>query len=182
MRSERVDELLLVRYLLGNLTEEEQVRVEDQAFDDREYLNALEAAEVDLIDAYVRGELPREQRSAFESRFLVVPQRRRKVEFARALAQVTDETKAADLPVPPFSGWRALVGAIRRWNPALQFATGMAVLLCAVGALWLIGQNAAMRSQVATADAERQRLDLQQQDLRRQLEQERGLAETLAAQ
>ena len=32
MRSERVDEVLLVRYLLGNLTEEEQTRVEDRAF------------------------------------------------------------------------------------------------------------------------------------------------------
>ena len=30
MRSERVDEMLLVRYLLGELTEEEQVRVEDR--------------------------------------------------------------------------------------------------------------------------------------------------------
>src|SRR6516164_9195159 len=133
MREERVDELLLVRYLLGNLTEEEQVRLEGQAFDDREYLNALEAAEADLIDAYVRGELPQEQRSAFEVRFLVAPQRRRKVEFARALAQVTEEIKAAELPVPRASGWRALVGAIRGWNPALQFATGMAALFCAVG-------------------------------------------------
>jgi len=182
MREERVDELLLVRYLLGNLTEEEQVRLEGQAFDDREYLNALEAAEADLIDAYVRGELPQEQRSAFEVRFLVAPQRRRKVEFARALAQVTEEIKAAELPVPRASGWRALVGAIRGWNPALQFATGMAALFCAVGAVWLIGQNSAMRSQVATVEAERHRLDLQQQDLRRQLEQERGRAETLAAQ
>ena len=43
MRSERVDEMLLVRYLLGDLTEEEQAQVEDRAFEDAEYLGALEA-------------------------------------------------------------------------------------------------------------------------------------------
>ena len=59
MRTERVDELLLVKYLLGRLTEEEQVQVEDRAFADRDYMAALEAAEADLIDAYVRGELAR---------------------------------------------------------------------------------------------------------------------------
>src|SRR4051812_7338736 len=91
MRPEPVDESLLVRYLLGNLTEEEQVRVEDQAFAEPDYLRAIEAAEADLIDYYVRGELAQADRQAFERRFLTSPQRRGKVEFARALARVTAE-------------------------------------------------------------------------------------------
>src|SRR4051812_32624051 len=92
MRSEPIDELLLVRYLLGSLTEEEQIRVEDCAFAEQDYMGALEAAEADLIDAYVRGELAQADREAFERRFLTAPQRRGKVEFARALARVTAQT------------------------------------------------------------------------------------------
>jgi len=53
MRSDRSDERLLVRYLLGYLSEEEQVQVEDRAFADQDYLGSLEATEADLIDAYV---------------------------------------------------------------------------------------------------------------------------------
>src|SRR5678809_240986 len=92
MRSENVDETLAVRYLLGKLTEEEQVRVEDRAFSDAGCLGMLESAEADLIDAYVRGELRQPDRRDFERRFLLSPQRRRKVEFARALAAVSAET------------------------------------------------------------------------------------------
>src|ERR1700686_3525838 len=98
IRSERVDEILLVRYLLGNLTEEEQAQVEDRAFADTDYRDALEAVEADLIDAYVRGGLSPSERREFERRFLTSPGRRSKVEFARALARVAAESKAAGRP------------------------------------------------------------------------------------
>src|SRR5215831_11201699 len=102
MAIDRVDQVLLHNYLLGNLSEEEQVRVEDRAFADPRYLEAVEAAEADLIDAYVRGELPQSDRRQFESRFLTSPQRRNKIEFARALAAVTAELE----PRPPVAARR----------------------------------------------------------------------------
>ena len=40
MRTDRVDELFLVKYLLGRLSEEEQIRVEDRALADRDYMSA----------------------------------------------------------------------------------------------------------------------------------------------
>src|SRR4051812_37392044 len=112
MQTESVDELLLVKYLLGYMTEEEQVRVEDRAFADREYMSALDAVEADLIDAYVSGDLPQTDRRAFEHRFLTSPQRRSKVEFAQALARVTAEAAPVASLVPkPVTTWSAL------WNP-----------------------------------------------------------------
>jgi hypothetical protein len=139
--AERVDELLLCRYLLGSLSEEEQVRVENRAFADREYLNRIEAVEADLIDTYVRGELAGDKRRAFERRFLTSPQRRRKVAFARALAQIGDEAKPARVDVPERPGWRALLAAITGWNVAVQFAAAMAVLGCAAAIWWVVGQH-----------------------------------------
>src|SRR6516225_8420330 len=81
MPSERVDEILLTNYLLGKLSEEEAVQVEDRAFAGAAYRGELEAAEADLIDAYVRGDLTQSDRREFERRFLTSPGRRGKVEL-----------------------------------------------------------------------------------------------------
>src|SRR3954452_19312096 len=95
MGAERIDEQLLADYLIGNLTEAEESRVEDRVFSDSDTLAALEDAEADLIDAYVRGSLSDAERRAFERRFLASPSRRKKVEFARALAKVTTQSTVA---------------------------------------------------------------------------------------
>jgi hypothetical protein len=182
MRSGRVDEVL-VKYLLGNLTEEEQARVEDQAFADPDYLGALEAAEADLIDAYVRGELAQADRRGFECRFLTSPQRRSKVEFARALARVTAEAAPlASATREPVSTWQALRDLIRGWNPALQFAGALAALVCIAGASWLVLENASMRSRVSALRAQRRDLEVREQGLTRDLSQAQSRADSLAAQ
>ena len=98
MRSQSSNETWRVKYLLGNLTEEEQAQVEDRAFADGDYLSSLEATEADLIDAYVRGELSQSARRSFELRFLTSAERRRKVEFARAFATITAESKTQESP------------------------------------------------------------------------------------
>ena len=179
MRWQRSNETLHVKYLLGNLTEEEQVQVEDRAFADGEYLSALEATEADLIDAYVRGELSPSHRRSFELRFLTSRERRRKVEFARALATITSEAKAQESPAAgrPFS-----MGVFRGWNPVLHFATAMAVLLCITGGGWLVSENAAIRSRVAALEAERRDFEAREQGLRQRLDEEQTRAAALATQ
>src|SRR4051794_4252629 len=100
MRSDRVDEVLLVKYLLGNLSETEEAEVEDRAFADADYLGVLEASEADLIDTYVRGGLSQSERRAFEQRFLSSPNRRSKVELSRALARITAESTQPERTAP----------------------------------------------------------------------------------
>jgi anti-sigma-K factor RskA len=66
----RNDELLLRRYLLGRLAEEEQRVLEQQLMTDRDLFNHLLRAEEELIDEYVCGQISSEEAQAFESRFL----------------------------------------------------------------------------------------------------------------
>ncbi len=169
MRTERVDEVLLQKYLLGTLSEEEEVQVEDRAFADAGYLGVIEAAEADLIDAYVRGELPSADRRRFEARFFLSPQRRSKVEFARALARVAAESDISPVAVARPSAWQAFLEMLRSWNPAMQFAAGMAVLVLVAGTSWLAIRNGAMRSQVATLQAEQREAVRREAGLRQQL-------------
>lgn len=168
MQTDPVDESLLVRYLLGNLSEEEQVQVEDRAFSDTDYLGALEATEADLIDAYVKGELPQSQRRAFESRFLVSPGRRHKVEFARAFARVVAESKPESVIASRPSVWQSWL-PFRDWNPALQFATAGIVVMSVAGASWFGFENIAMRSRVANLEAQHRDFESREDGLRRQI-------------
>ena len=156
MRSERVDEVLLVKYLLGDLTEQEQVHLENRAFADANHLDRLEAAEADLIDAYVRGQLSQADRRRFERQFLTSPSRRNKVEFARALARVASESPAVRLPTV----WRALLSIVRGWSPAVKLAAGLATVFFVASGSWLIVQNAAMRSRLTVLEAQGRDLEI----------------------
>src|SRR5512133_1807767 len=91
MATDLNNEALIARYLLGELPEEQQAEIEDRAFADKQYLASITAVENDLIDEYVRNELRGVERQRFEKQFLASAERRKRVEFARALANVVDE-------------------------------------------------------------------------------------------
>ena len=75
-----------------------------------------------MIDAYVREELSPADRSQFEARFLSSPQRRSKVEFARALRRVAAESGASPVAVERPSMRQAFLDMLRAFHPAMQFA------------------------------------------------------------
>jgi hypothetical protein len=160
------DDRLLVKYLLGNLSETEQECVEDRAFNDASYLTELEASEADLIDTYVRGGLSQVDRRAFERQFLAVPDRRKKVEFAKALARIATESRQAEPPLPR----QTWFGLLRGWRPPLGIAVALATLFCVIGMSWLTLQNVAMRSRIRALEA--QRLELEQREQPRHVDRQ----------
>jgi hypothetical protein len=176
------NEQLIARYLLGDLPEEEQVTLEDRAFSDREYRRIIEDAENDLIDEYVRGALNETERRQFESRFLASAGRRRKVEFARALAQVVsaNATERAAQPAT-LRWWESLIAFLRGFNPALQFSLAAALILL-VGVAWLFTETRRLRSQVAQLQAEQQTRQRQAETLREEAASERARSAELTAQ
>src|SRR5262247_2711834 len=87
---------LLNRYLLGDLPEEQQVEIEERAFQDPAYAELIQSVEIDLIDEYVRGGLSDRERRQFEARFFESAERRRKVEFAKSLAAVRPEVEEVE--------------------------------------------------------------------------------------
>jgi hypothetical protein len=183
MRPETADETSLVKYLLGNLPEAAQARVEDRALADANYRSALDAAEADLIDAYVRDELSAAERHAFEQRFLGSPQRRKKVAFARDLAQVAAETTTAERDSSTrLSAWQAVVGLVRGWSPALQLAATLAALLCIAGASSIVLQNRQLRSRTAVLENQGRDFQAQTENLQRRLGDEQARVGDLTAQ
>lgn len=85
MSRDTIDEDRLVRYLLGLMPEEEKTEMEDMYLTDDVLNEQLQAAERELIDRYIDGDLSGTERKRFESFFLCSPARMEKLRFARAL-------------------------------------------------------------------------------------------------
>jgi hypothetical protein len=154
----------IVRYLLGRLPENEQTGFEEQLLENEALFAALEEAESELIDEYVGDTLSADDRRRFELYFLTQPERRARVEFARALHETAAEhgrekrSRAAGLEIdasPDTTAWW------RRWGafliPRPQFAALAACCLIAIlgGLILALMDNSRLRHQLQQAQAER---------------------------
>ncbi|MGA9994115.1 MAG: hypothetical protein WBP93_01820 [Pyrinomonadaceae bacterium] len=135
------NEGLIVRYLLGELTEPEQKQIEENFLADDNYFEQILIVEDDLIDAYARGQLSPAEREQFEKSFLTNPQRRQRVAFARTLMQAVSQAPNAPLPAAAqetHTRWQAFLASLGLQNRSLQFALMAAALaLLVVGVVWL---------------------------------------------
>ena len=172
-------EKLIAQYLLGELPEEQQVEIEDRAFADKEFLASITAVENDLIDEYVRGEMPDAVRRQFESLFLASAERRKRVQFAKALTQVTKESRVQkSIAAPVAVSWRdSLEAFFRSLNPVGKFAMAAVVLVVVAGGGWLVMETWRLRNQLTTLQAENQ----SRQNLEQQVELQRRRNEELTA-
>lgn len=84
------EEVELKRYLLGELTQDEQVSIEERLFLDADYLLRLQALEDELIDDSVYDELSASEREKLELHFLSQPGRHDDLKIARALKRYGD--------------------------------------------------------------------------------------------
>jgi hypothetical protein len=179
-----IDEKQAVRYLLGELTEAEQVRLEELFFHDSELSELLSEAEDDLVDQYVRQELSGRERKRFEDHFLISERRREKVGFAKALLQAETAKTAPEAAhtEKPLSRWQVILAALRPLRPALSYSLAAAALLFLLGGLWLFSEIRQLRREVARMEAEREGRERQNDQLREQDREQRRRSDELAAQ
>src|SRR5215213_11544140 len=85
MKEDVEQEAELRRYLLGQLSLEEQVLIEQRLFLDSEYAQLVKSVEDDLIDDYVRDDLTEAEREEFGNRFLNRPEYSDDISIAQAL-------------------------------------------------------------------------------------------------
>lgn len=168
------NENLMTQYLLGELSEDEKLRLEEEFFTDDDAFAQLMALEDELRYDYARGGLSSEQRRQFEQRFLSQPGAPQQI----ALAQAVLETVAqANLPKAPErvivneekpSLFRSLIAFFGLQSVGLQVGLAAASLVMLLGGAWMFYQTTKLRSQVeqleiARAGQEQQRIQLEQQ-------------------
>jgi len=147
----------VTRYLLGELSPDEQAALEKRYFSDAQVFDQLLKSENELVDRYARGRLSDVERQKFESSYLTHPQRRERVKFAEALINRIDSAdlarnEARDVRTPE-SMWQRLLAGIGGQRPILTFSLALASVILVVGALWLFIANQRSRRELAQSEA-----------------------------
>jgi len=82
----------LHRYVLGDITRDEEVEVEEKLTFDENYRGELESAEDELLIAYFHESLPKYERELFEVNYLVNDRIVRKLRFAHIMREYVKRT------------------------------------------------------------------------------------------
>ena len=148
LHAENTEELR--QYLLGDLTGEARQRVEQRLLAEPDFLDELLLGEEELIDDYVRENLPDDDRLKFERHFLSTPERRRQLSFARALGRYVSNAaesaggeSAPQRPHAPTPGpnWAGRLRAFWGGGPrVLRAAAALLAVAVMFGALWLLSR------------------------------------------
>lgn len=161
---------VMIRYLLGEATEEEQLRLEEQFFQDEESYQQLVALEDELRYDYAQGGLTRQQRASFEKRFLRSPEDRRKVGLAKEVMARAHKERVetiAPAPVERISFWQFFTSPLR-----LSFAASAALIVILGGLLTL--HTMQLNNQLDQLRAQRNRDQQAAQQQVASLEQQRA--------
>jgi hypothetical protein len=162
----------MIRYLMGEMSIEEQIAMETGYFNDPEKFNLLQVVEHDLIEGYVNGKLSASGRAKFEHHFLSTPARLEQVRFFQTLAKVVpfefDQQVSERTPVRAVapvsvdlgqksSWWESILSTFRAPFRGPRLALGMsfaaAMLILAIAGIWLgVGNRSQDDRQLATVD------------------------------
>lgn len=132
----------IIRYVMGEMDEAEQLRIEEQYFTDAEFLSNVQAVCEELIDAYLTGSMPASDRTRFEKRLYAVPFLQEQVAISRALMQKTAASVSVKKQVTTSEhivkdSWREKLNAL---FPRFALAGAMCTLLLAGVWYWWQGR------------------------------------------
>ena len=151
---ESEDTRLLIRYLLDDLSEGEQDRVEERYSSDEAFYSKLLATEDELIDSYLQEDISPHDRAKFEHVYLTNPHRRKKVESNKVLLELVDNM------LSPALLHRRFIASLRQTfsNPSVSvsysFAGLLIVALLGVGLCWMLWERARMHNELEQAKAQ----------------------------
>jgi len=166
---------LLKEYLLGVLREQEAERLDERSLTDDAFVEALAAAEKDLVDAYVQNELTSDELEKFRSHYLNSRLRRQRAQFAEALKtmmeresiqyRITPSQTVEDIPTRQKGFDRSFLFPTFAARSISRWALVTAVVALMVISVWLGVQNDRLRQQVATTQSQLKEYQERQQEI-----------------
>jgi len=161
---------ILKRYLLGRLDPETEELDNRLMLGDPSVENDLGAAEDELIDAYLRGELSAEDTERFQEHFLRSAARREKLAFAESLHRYIEGELEAEPEVRPSreSRFREALLEAKRWlsglwewspSPAWSYALAGLLLVALIGGVWALTGKLRLEGRLDELTAELARLE-----------------------
>lgn len=171
------------RYLLGEIAEQDRNLIEVRLLTDPQYFDQLVRVEDELTDQYVRCELSQHEREMFENHFMSAPERREDVSFALTLHRyVSSEATGRTVASGPRAWMAFLTDWSPRWRVAANASLACAALFLIVAVAWLLMETARLQWRLAEVGAEQAESRRLEQELKRQLDEQRSRGEDLARQ
>jgi hypothetical protein len=173
----------IIRYLLNELSAEDQARFEEAYLSDQGLFEQVQALEEELIENYVKGDLSGQERRRFERHYLASDQRRARIEAARELVHVcspksSTKTATDDRIESKFFALRSHLRSLAKLRPAPVFGVAAALLSLVVAGLVI--ELLRLRGQIAAVSEERAAIERRADESERRLIYEREqLAEKL---
>ncbi len=170
-------ELLIRRYLLASVSEQEREHVETRLMNDEDFLQHINMVEDELIEQYLDEQLDAADSARFETVFLSAPERRQKLRFTRALrvrAAAPADPKAR-VRVWKNPWWKPLIDIFNVPRPALAYSMAAALLVMALAGAWLLVQISGLKEEVAGLRAQQQNRDSVESSLRAQITKDKEL-------
>lgn len=162
-----------VRYLLGELSAEEEQSFEKEYFANDELFEDLQITEAEVIDAYVANELDDQPRKHLEQRLAISPRLQQRLSFARTFAESRRRPHSKVVPDRvPHPWWTKLIAIPFAAQPVSRWAlvaTAIAVLAVAAAVV----QTVRLRTESQRLTAERTKLERQRAELARLSAEER---------
>jgi hypothetical protein len=160
LKTETIDEKLMIRFLLGDLSEESRWKLEERYFKEDRFYEQLLAIQEELADDYVQDKLSPSERAQFEKHFLKSSRRRERVEFAAAFSRALTGSAVRRVATPSraVAWWESLMVLIRPEGIRLAAAASAAALALMIGAAWLFVENRRLSGHVQQARAEKDSL------------------------
>ncbi|MGH9754502.1 MAG: hypothetical protein ACREA2_17115 [Blastocatellia bacterium] len=166
----------IIRYLLNELSEEDQALFEEAYLSDGSLFEQVQALEEELIEDYVKGDLSGHERLRFERHYLASDQRRARIQSARELFQVcspksSPRTGADDRIESKFFSPRPLLRLFAKRRLAPVFGVAAALLLLLGAGLFI--EMLRLRRHLATVNEERTAIERRAEESERRLARER---------
>src|SRR3712207_3769232 len=132
MRKYFREDVLIRRYLLNDLDQDQQRQLELRLISDENFFEELLIVENEIIFDYVTNTLSQQEEEQFESHFVLTPERSQKIEFFKVLNKKIEETPIT-VPILHLSWKRVLPVFLRETSSALRFSLAVCLLLFLFG-------------------------------------------------
>lgn len=172
MKLPTLNDSILKKYLLNDISDEERQTLEEQFLQDDSIFDEMVALEDELYFDYQQNRLSSKERKAFEQKFLQTPQDIEKAVFANAFLETTADLAKEKVKIieeeKSVSWWQSIVAFFDFSGSMMQLGGAAALLLLTFGIIGLLIQNSRLQNEMA---------DLQNRENQEIQEQERILAE-----
>jgi hypothetical protein len=152
---------LMRQYLLGDLDEVQQEKIEERLLTDEELQAQLSDTQDELIDEYAFGLLSDRARKLFEKNFVLSPGRLHKLHVSKAFVQYC-EASSAEFP------WMQASAPDRPWQRFFHFlqtrklavAFGSVIILSIIGyGAWSVYRQQQLRDQLMRLQSQKQKVE-----------------------